>query len=900
MKRRIVSLLLALCMVLSLAATVSAEERYTSGDWTYNFTEGELCIVSYNGTATDVVIPDTLDGHKVEALGWGLGSPFADIADTMTSVVIPEGIRTMQNACFKNCTKLQSVTIPSTVRYMGFSVFEGCTSLSEVEIKDGVTEIGRYAFLNTALTSLYIPASVTEIDDYAIGYTGEWGDVESIKGFVIYGHGGTAAEQYASRNRFITFYDVTGATENSGACGEGATWRFEESTGTLYIEADPDADEAYSADYTNGIQPWALHADKITRLVVGEGILRLGDNTMASHYPNLREVQFPESLGEIGNNAFNGCTGLKQIDLPEDLHYILFQSFANTGLTSLVLPDALCYLGGSAFRGCVDLTRVKLPAELRDLGSHAFADCVKLATVQMPEGLSEEPGDGVFLNTALSDISFYTDNVIGWSMFQNCDNLTTVTIREGTYSIGNSAFSYCDNLTHVTIPGGVYSMGQDVFKECGKLSTVLFLGDAPNLNEFTFRGATATCYYPAGDESWNRFIKQDLGGKITWVAYDPDLFVDVPMNAFYYESVLWAVDNGITTGATATTFNPNGQCQRAQIVTFLWRAAGCPVVEAENPFTDVKETDFYYDAVLWAVENGITTGTSATTFSPFKTCSRAEVVTFLWRAHGKPGSNAENPFADVKDTDFFHTAVLWAVENGITNGMDATHFGSLTVCNRAQVVTFLYRAKDVAVFDPDTLYTFELKTNDPTEEIGWAFCEGTEFAAGESVVFYAEPWFGYLVEFEAEGELELYYLGACSYELIMPDHDVTLTVNFVPAQGDAHHIRTTCENAEFIALCDVDEEFNDIAKPGEFVQFHVMADEGYTLTPENITLTVGGESWEQWWFLGQVSEPDPELEMGSIFVFEAVMPDADLDVSIICTAGDTAAANTFRAPVSVK
>ena len=312
-----------------------------------------------------------------------------------------------------------------------------------------------------------------------------------------------------------------------------------------------------------------------------------------------------------------------------------------------MLPAALCYRGGCAFRGCVDLTRVKLPAELRDLGSHAFADCVKLATVQMPEGLSEEPGDGVFLNTALTDISFYTDNVIGWSMFQNCDNLTTVTIREGTYSIGNSAFSYCDNLTHVTIPGGIYSMGQDVFKECGKLSTVLFLGDAPNLNEFTFRGATATCYYPAGDESWNRFIKQDLGGKITWVAYDPDLFVDVPMNAFYYESVLWAVDNGITTGATATTFNPNGQCQRAQIVTFLWRAAGCPVVEAENPFTDVKETDFYYDAVLWAVENGITTGTSATTFSPFKTCSRAEVVTFLWRAHGKPGSNAENPFVDV-------------------------------------------------------------------------------------------------------------------------------------------------------------------------------------------------------------------------------------------------------------
>ena len=380
----------------------------------------------------------------------------------------------------------------------------------------------------------------------------------------------------------------------------------------------------------------------------------------------------------------------------------------------------------------------------------------------------------------------------------------------------------------------------------------------------------------------------------------PAIFSDTVPDAFYSLPLDFGYDAGWVTGTSDTTFTPNGQCQRAQIVTFLWRAAGCPVVEAENPFTDVKETDFYYDAVLWAVENGITTGTSSDTFSPFKTCSRAEVVTFLWRAHGKPGSNAANPFEDVKDTDFFHTAVLWAVENGITNGMDATHFGSLNVCNRAQVVTFLYRAKDVPVVDTPAVYSFELKTNDPTEEIGWAYCEGTAFAAGESVLFYAEPWFGYIADFEAEGELELYYLGACNYELIMPDHDVTLTVNFVPAQGDAHHIRTTCENGEFYALCDVDEDFNDIAKPGEFVQFYVMANEGFTLTPENITLTAGGESWEQWWFLGQVSAPDPELELGSIFAFEAVMPNADLDVSITCTAEGSAAAQAVRVPVSVK
>ena len=356
-----------------------------------------------------------------------------------------------------------------------------------------------------------------------------------------------------------------------------------------------------------------------------------------------------------------------------------------------------------------------------------------------------------------------------------------------------------------------------------------------------------------------------------------------------------------TTGATETTFNPFGKCQRAQVVTFLWRAAGKPEpVSTENPFVDVKEGDFYYKAVLWAVENGITNGSDDTHFSPYGKCNRAQVVTFLWRAAGKPEPvSSENPFVDVKEGDFFLNAVLWAVENGVTNGIDATHFNPYGVCNRAQVVTFLYRSKDLSQQEPSETHTFTLKSNDSTEEIGFVYCEGTEFAAGESVIFYAEPWFGYVVEFEAEGELELYYLGACYYELVMPGHDVTLTVNFVPAQGQAHFINTVCENGEFYAVCDMDDDFNSIAKPGEYVQFLVMADEGCTLTEENISVTVGGESWDTWWFLGQISEPDPELELGSIYCFEVLMPDADLDVAITCTAETDTSAAPVRISISV-
>jgi len=170
-------------------------------------------------------------------------------------------------------------------------------------------------------------------------------------------------------------------------------------------------------------------------------------------------------------------------------------------------------------------------------------------------------------------------------------------------------------------------------------------------------------------------------------------FDDVSDHDYYVEPVAWAVAEGITNGTTANTFEPYSGCNRSQVVTFLWRAADCPIVEADNPFTDVKPSDFYYNAVLWAVESGITNGATANTFEPNSGCNRSQVVTFLYRAASdKTVTGSDNPFDDVKTSDFYYNAVLWAVENGITNGLDKTHFGPDQACSRSQVVTFLYRA----------------------------------------------------------------------------------------------------------------------------------------------------------------------------------------------------------------
>ena len=171
-------------------------------------------------------------------------------------------------------------------------------------------------------------------------------------------------------------------------------------------------------------------------------------------------------------------------------------------------------------------------------------------------------------------------------------------------------------------------------------------------------------------------------------------FEDVLEGQYYYEPVLWAVENGITNGLSPSTFGVDENCTRAQFVTFLWRAAGCPTpTTSANSFVDVEAGQFYSDAVLWAVEEGITTGLSPTNFGVNEPCSRSQVVTFLWRFAGSPApAITDNPFTDAENGQFYSTAILWAVENGITTGLDAATFGVNIPCNRAQVVTFLYRA----------------------------------------------------------------------------------------------------------------------------------------------------------------------------------------------------------------
>jgi len=181
-------------------------------------------------------------------------------------------------------------------------------------------------------------------------------------------------------------------------------------------------------------------------------------------------------------------------------------------------------------------------------------------------------------------------------------------------------------------------------------------------------------------------------GILSTFAFAAPQFTDVKSTAWYYKAVQWAVEKNITSGTTPTTFSPSTICTRAQAVTFLWNANGKPnPTITKNPFTDVKATAWYYKAVLWAVEKNITSGTTPTTFAPDAKCDRSQIVTFLWNSQSKvEPTSSKNPFTDVSSKAWYYKAVLWAVEKGITKGTTATTFAPSTKCDRAQIVTFLY------------------------------------------------------------------------------------------------------------------------------------------------------------------------------------------------------------------
>ena len=311
---------------------------------------------------------------------------------------------------------------------------------------------------------------------------------------------------------------------------------------------------------------------------------------------------------------------------------------------------------------------------VNDVGAYGMTDEVKA-------------GDHVY---AYVNASFYPDNE-GYAYFEKpaaeaeVDKPFALTLSAATGEYDPTTwaavFAPCEG-AEITVDG----VGQGVLTDAEGKAEISF----PAAGEFL---VSATKTKTVGEATVTAIVAPVCIVKVTEAGEAAAGFEDVAEDAYYAQPVAWAVENGITTGVDDTHFGPETECNRAQAVTFLWRAAGCPESSAQdNPFADVTEDDYFYQAVLWAVEKGITTGKTETSFAPTAPVTRAEAVTFLWRAADKPDVSGTLSFTDVDPDSWYGAAVKWASDNGVTVGVGDGIFGVNDTCTRAQIVTFLYRS----------------------------------------------------------------------------------------------------------------------------------------------------------------------------------------------------------------
>ena len=493
---------------------------------------------------------------------------------------------------------------------------------------------------------------------------------------------------------------------------------------------------------------------QLEQISLPESLTTIGESAFQV-CPKLKSAQLPDSVTTIGSRAFDGCSSLESIRLPKNLTYIPGYLLSGTAISEIEIPESVVGMGEGVFMSCTKLESVILPEAMLSVSDRCFESCTALKSVTLPDrmlslGFSSFSGCTSLATIALPNSLEY----IGTYCF-NGSGLESITLPESVNTIRDYAFAHCQNLVMVTVPDGwnepnayILEGSPNAVLACHFLTrahVMAIMNDIPveilpedpttpvyPVTVYTNEGGTVNLsgeYSPAGRYVMIQIVPDENHLFASMYYYRTDgveeelevlqlseleylimmspcelvldtsflvsavPFTDVTMDAYYYVPVLWAVSYNITAGTGPETFTPDAPCTRAQVVTFLWRAAGEPEPEGvENPFEDVKEGDYFYKAVLWAVDNGITAGTSATQFSPNAGCTRGQVVTFLWRACGKPEYNHSNMgFADVPSDAYYHDAVRWAADYQITSGVNETHFSPDTICTRGQIVTFLFR-----------------------------------------------------------------------------------------------------------------------------------------------------------------------------------------------------------------
>ena len=637
--------------------------------------------------------------------------PWSNAAGYVEKVIVEEGITRLAGYVLSDLEVVTEIILPSTLTAVGVNCFYWNPKLETIELPAGLTTLGRNTFNGcTSLRSIEIPSGVTELPEGVFARC-------------------TALETVTLHKGLTTVWD---------RAFEGCTKLSEISLpSTVKVIRDEVFDGCSSLthlDWPTAVTTigTALHGSGLTEFTVPDTVTTIGYRAFEG-CSRLQTVIIPDSVTSLGYSVFADTPSLESVEIPESITELPNGCFERSGLREIILPDTLTVIGHHAFADCRRLEQVTIPESIRVMEQGAFYCASALREVNIPAGLEKLPYHA-FYKTALTEMTVpATIREVDDMAFAGCPDLVEL-VFEGrdTVMTGDSHFLNSPNLTihcwygsqvqtqaeRQLIPYILFDPPADrpvypVFTSVIGAGTLtadpaesvgyewITIEAVPDEGHYL---AAMELYYYAEyeldiraeqiDENTFRLLMPKCPVEIFALFLDERMpFVDVYPTDFFYNSVIWAVEQGITSGLDATHFGPAASCNRAQVVTFLWKAEGAPEPESSlNPFVDVPAGSWFEKAVLWAVEQGITSGTDACHFSPGLLCNRATVATFLWSAAGKPETAGENPFTDVPAGSWYEMPVRWAKEQGITSGISDTEFGAAAVCNRAQVVTFLYKA----------------------------------------------------------------------------------------------------------------------------------------------------------------------------------------------------------------
>ena len=623
------------------------------------------------------------------------------------SAVIESGVQSISGGAFSGCTALEKVSISDTVAQIDLNAFDGCTALAAFEVAEGNKAfLSAGGVLFSADKKLLRCPVGKEADCTVPSGTvaiagGAFKDCAKLESLVIpdsvISIGESAFENCAALKRITLPKSIT---KLEASCFSGCA--------ALAEIALPDSVKTLGEKVFSGCA--ALKSVKIPAEVT------VIPTEAFFGCVSLESITIPKNVSHINERAFDGCTALKKVDyLGSDTDWSQVtketgnnaldnaeKSFTRTDhehkYTDTVIPPTCTERGCTVHLcACGDKREDSYTPPL----GHSYKDgiCVRCGILDPNKDIPHKH-DFIPIVTKPTCMS---------------EGFTTYTCSCGECYTKDyvSAVGHKTQLQNAKAAGcltGGYT-GDEVCTVCGKVfkqgSVIFALGHDPQSVRVKAPTCTESGY--TGDLICTRCGDMTQIGKTVAAAghkffggvcsvcgaKDAEAapkFDDVKPGAFYFDAVQWAVKNGITNGTGKSTFSPNTVCSRYQIVMFLWRAAGQPEAKAAVSFADVKPGDIFYEAVQWAVERGITKGTSSTSFSPYAPCTRGQIVTFLYRSAGSPKVSGACNFSDVSSGSFCHDAVIWASSEGITNGTSAGRFSPNEGCTRAQVVTFLYRA----------------------------------------------------------------------------------------------------------------------------------------------------------------------------------------------------------------